>query len=503
MILRKPYAFLIKYFKIIHIVMFFLFAYLVFLIRPIYIYFADSISGNNYMYFENIASRYVSPILFIVVIVIMILAIAIFFLMRKKEKPILFYKLVILYTFVLLVVLIYFYFFFKSLNNTTYAPLRLVINRDIIMILYYLNFLYVGFSFIRAFGFDIKKFSFEKDRKDLKLEDADNEEYEVNINVEKEDVAHYFNRQKREFKYYFMENSRFFIIVGVVLIVSLSLYFGYNHFIANKVYSEKDSVTIGNITYTINKSLVTNIDKYGKKMDNNYLIAYLNIKNNGSKVTLNDQQFRLNIKDTYYYPGISSCDSFNDLGECYHDNEIGSNTNKEYIIVYKLEGKPSKMYFEILKNQKNYQYSKVKLSYKTSQKETINYEINKEFSINNISLQVKDFSITSKTSYVYEECYSKVCNKYTKMVIPKLGDKVLKITITNLSQLSDDFLKNYLGIKYRNNILYGSDINILARNNEDVYLGIPSLVHDEDRLLLIINTRDTEYDILLKEGKSE
>ena len=57
--------------------------------------------------------------------------------------------------------------------------------------------------------------------------------------------------------------------------------------------------------------------------------------------------------------------------------------------------------------------------------------------------------------------------------------------------------------QYRNNILYGSDINILARNNEDVYLGIPSLVHDEDRLLLIINTRDTEYDILLKEGKSE
>ena len=503
MILRKPYAFLIKYFKIIHIVMFFLFAYLVFLIRPIYIFFLESISGNNYMYFENIANRYVPPIVFIVVLVIMVLAIAIFFLMRKKEKPVLFYKLTIVYTFVLLVTLIYFYFFFKSLNNTNYAPLRIVVNRDIIMILYYLNFIFVGFSFIRAFGFDIKKFSFDKDRKELQMDAADREEYEVNINVEKEDILNYVNKQKREFKYYFMENSRFFIIVGSILILSLTLYFGYSHFVINKVYREKNNVTIGNITYTVNKSFVTNIDKYGKKMDNNFLIVYLNIKNNGNKTTLNDQQFRLNINNNYYYPATSSCDYFNDLGICYNDPEIASNSNKEYIIAYKLESKISKPYFEILKNKKNYQYSKVALSYKTSQKEIINYEINNTFNINDISIEVRNYSILNKTSYVYEECNNNSCNKYTKVVIPKLGDRVLKLTISNLDKLSDDFVKNYFGLKYRNNILYGSDIEILSRYNNDIYLGIPSMVHDEDRLSLVINTRDREYDVLLKEGKNE
>ena len=29
------------------------------------------------------------------------------------------------------------------------------------------------------------------------------------------------------------------------------------------------------------------------------------------------------------------------------------------------------------------------------------------------------------------------------------------------------------------------------------------MVHDEDRLSLVINTRDKEYDVLLKEGKNE
>ena len=53
------------------------------------------------MYFENMAIKYVSPLLFIVVIVLFAFGIAIFFLMRKKEKPVLYYKLVIAYSLLL------------------------------------------------------------------------------------------------------------------------------------------------------------------------------------------------------------------------------------------------------------------------------------------------------------------------------------------------------------------------------------------------------------------
>ena len=502
MILRKPYAFLIKYFRLIHIIMFILFTYLVFAIRPIYIFFANYISGNSYMYFDGIASKYVPVLLFIVVIVIMALAIGIFFLMRKKEKPVLFYKLVIIYTSVLFISLVYFYFFFSSLHNTNYAPLRIVINRDIILVIYLINFIYVGFSFIRAFGFDIKKFSFEKDRKELKLEEGDREEYEVNVNLEKEDILHYFNRQKREFKYYFMENSRFFIIVGIIVITSLLLYFGYNRFVINRIYQEKQSVNINNISYKVNKSLITSIDKYGRNTDSNFLIVYFNIKNIGKKITLNDQQFRININGDYYYPS-SSCDLFEDLGECYHDYDIGSSSEKDYILAYKLEKNPRKIYFEILKKKNGYEYSKVLLSQKKENREIVNYRMGEEFSINDINLKVYDYRMIDKTSYVYEECHNNQCVNYTKIVNPKLGERVLELKISNLNKLSDDFLNNYIGLKYRNNILYGSDIEILSRNNDSVYLSITRMVHDEDKMVLTINSRNKEYDVLLKEGLNE
>ena len=67
MILRKPYAFLIKYFKIIHIIMFIFFSYLVFSLRKIYMFFVNYIKTNNYIYFENMAKEYVTPIMFIMV----------------------------------------------------------------------------------------------------------------------------------------------------------------------------------------------------------------------------------------------------------------------------------------------------------------------------------------------------------------------------------------------------------------------------------------------------
>ena len=484
--------------------MFIIFAYLVFLLRPIYLVTTDSVKSNGYLYFENMASKYIPVILPIIIILVMAIGISIYFLMRKKEKPVLFYKIVIIYSIVLLITVIYYYFFFKSLSNTTYSPLRMVINRDISLLLYLANFFFVGFSFIRAFGFDIKKFSFDKDRKELMLEEADSEEYEVNINVEKDDILNYFNRQKRELKYYFQENSRFFIIILVIAFLSFGSYFLFNHFVVNKVYEQNENITIGNISYTILKSVTTNIDKYGKVSNNDFLVVYLNIKNSGKKVTLNDQQFRISINDEYYYPSTSYCDYFDDLGECYHDPEIASNINKEYIMVYKINKEYQDIYFEILKGKSTtYLYTKVKLSHKKLDRDIIDYNMEDNFEIGGNTHQILSFKILNKTSFIYEECKNNKCNKYTKLVNPKLGYQVLVLEINDLEKLDDAFLENYIGLKYRNNTLYGSDINVIDRYQKYVYLEIPNLVHQEDRLVLTINTRSTEYDILLKGGVNE
>ena len=52
MVIRKPYAFLIKYFKIIHIVIFITLIFLLFKLRAIYIFFKNKYI--NFLYFKGI-----------------------------------------------------------------------------------------------------------------------------------------------------------------------------------------------------------------------------------------------------------------------------------------------------------------------------------------------------------------------------------------------------------------------------------------------------------------
>ena len=47
MVLRRPYAFLIKYFKLIHIILFILFAYITFKANNIVTFFKDYILYNG------------------------------------------------------------------------------------------------------------------------------------------------------------------------------------------------------------------------------------------------------------------------------------------------------------------------------------------------------------------------------------------------------------------------------------------------------------------------
>ena len=96
MILRKPYAFLIKHFKIIHIILFLIFTYLVFEMRNIYMFFINYVKNNHYTYFENMANKYMNPFIFIMIILIIAFAISVYELMKKKEKPVLFYKILMI-----------------------------------------------------------------------------------------------------------------------------------------------------------------------------------------------------------------------------------------------------------------------------------------------------------------------------------------------------------------------------------------------------------------------
>ncbi len=501
MILRKPYALLIKYFKAIHILMFVSFGFFVFALRKIYMFFSLYIKESHFTYIENMSSIYVPWYLYVIVIILLGLAIGILLLMRKKEKPVLFYRIMIIFCALLLIAFIYFSFFFKSLDNTVYEPLRIVANRDISLFAYIINFFFVAFTFIRGFGFDIKKFSFDKDKKELHLEESDSEEYELNVNIEKDDVKSFFNRQKRELLYYARVNKTFLTVVAIIIVVSLGLYFYYDIFVLNKVYQEKEDVNIGRLVYRVNSSEVSEYDKYGRILSNkdDYLIINLTIINNEATGYLDQEALRVHIDDEYYYPEKSTCDLFSDLGNCYKNQELKVGSESNYIVVYKIKKEYKDIYLEILKNKRDeYQYSKVKLSYLKGNVQDINIKEGEEFEVDKSKIVINKHLLQDKVSYNYQECVLDKCNTFIKKVTPNTGEMILSLELDGIDNLTDDFISSAFGIKYNDKIFTGKEIEFKAKNNNTIYYSVPSFLKDTNGFVLLITVRGTRYNVLLE-----
>ena len=98
MILRKPYAFLIKHFKIIHLFLSIILGIILYKTNLIYKFIVNYINKSNYLklYVEpDISSVGIS--IFLLIALVLFIFVSIFILMKKKNKPTKFYTISILF----------------------------------------------------------------------------------------------------------------------------------------------------------------------------------------------------------------------------------------------------------------------------------------------------------------------------------------------------------------------------------------------------------------------
>ena len=93
MILRRPYAFLIKHFRLIHLILFILLAFITYNANNVLDFFKEYISANGNI--EVLSSNYINLFIYIVPVIIVGLSIMIYYLMKYKDKPKLFYIILI------------------------------------------------------------------------------------------------------------------------------------------------------------------------------------------------------------------------------------------------------------------------------------------------------------------------------------------------------------------------------------------------------------------------
>ena len=312
MVFRRPYAFLIKYFRLIHIILFILFAYITFKANSILTFFKDYINYKGSM--EIISSDYINVWIFIFSILIIGISIIIFFLMRYKKKPKLFYVITSIVSVISIILFLYLYGNIKVLESTSMAAREIRLLRDISRFNYWMLFIMCIPTLIRGLGFDIKKFNFNKDLQDL--------------NLSKED--------SRELKYYYAENKFFInIILGVVAVI-LILIFPFNKFVIHGTLSEKQMLSTRYFNFKVIDSYVSDRNRISR--DNAYVIVKFSTKGKISKYNFKLDNFVLKSKNNDYIPSLKYYYYFDDIGTGYKREELATNKYNEYILHIYISG---------------------------------------------------------------------------------------------------------------------------------------------------------------------
>lgn len=343
MILRRPYAFLIKHFRFIHLILFILFAYIAVKANGILSFFKEYISINGNI--EVIASNYTSSFIYISIVLIIALSVVIYLLMRYKNKPRTLYVFTILISIVSLVMFIYLFSNIKELETTVMSGKAIRLLRDISRINFWALCIISIPILVRGLGFDIKKFNFTKDIADLKLEEKDSEEVEVSVDISTNTIKRTGNRLGRELRYYYIENKFIINIILAVVVVILIIMFPFNKFVINRDINEGDGLNTNYFNLKIEDSFISERNRISK--NNSYVILIIDVKGKVNNYSLKLDEFVLKGENNDYIPSLKYYNYFKDLGVGYDKEVLDTNEYKKYLLIYNIKNEDKDSNFSL------------------------------------------------------------------------------------------------------------------------------------------------------------
>lgn len=523
MVLKKPYAFLIKYFKVLHLILAGLMIYLSVKINLITNLF-DKLSDNISIFLEGISAKYVNGFMYLVIILIIGIAFVIWFLMKKKQKPTNYYLCLIVYYFILLVFLIVYASALSSLEEVSMTNNALRAYKDISFLLPIGQYYFIVIAILRGIGFNIKQFNFSKDIKELEISEEDSEEIEINLSSNIYRFKRNIRKYIRELKYYFFENKYWILIVLGLIVISVLIYFFVNYKFVNSNYSQGNSVIAGQYNVFVNNVFITDKDLYGNLVSKNkkYVIIDLRLRNMYyQSLELDTKKFVLDIQGDYYYPTSSKNSSFKDLGNPYDYKYLESNKDYNYLLIYEINNniKTNKMKLKIYKSldydKNRAKFINIKLKSQTlkNEQEISQIKVSEEITINDSKFNITSFDVINKYEYNYELCVEKTCAIKTGVIIPDdiLNKKLLRIDyeldiqkeslLNKFIKSGKNFFDTFATLAYTYNGNKNS-IKINSKFNDNVsniiFLEVNKEIENASEIELIVNTRQNKYIYKLK-----
>lgn len=466
MIIRKPYAFLIRHFRKIHILLLVLCGFIYYKNMQLTSFIAEFMNLQTYDAYAEPIGKYVSLGALLSMVIIIIGSLLLLILLRHKKKPWKLYILPIAEYFLILMTFIAAKGFFDSYTgNLETAAIRAI--RDFMTIATVIQYPTMIVFLIRILGVDLNKFNFQMDQEYLELNQEDREELEINVEFDKESLKRGVKRLTRNLNYFYQEH-KLVVNSAITVLLILFLYNTYIYvFVTNKSYKEGQSLDTNGYTITLNNSYYTDKDYTGNIISevNSFVILDLTIKNNYSmrEVDLNKYHIMNGITD-YTTTDKTYGTEFQDYGKTYEKKELKHNEELNLIMVFRVDKKLSPKRFvlyyqEFDKNGKPY-LRKIKLNVNNvteieeQKKIQLGEELNFTLKKKKENVVFDDYQFLDETAYTYRVCNSSNCQSTTANYIANEGFKILKISFaSNNFEGKDmiDFSTKYGKINYIDN----------------------------------------------------
>lgn len=534
MILRKPYAFLIKYFKVIHLILTLLLVYILYKSNKLFSFFDEYLSLGTYKVIDDLSNIYIGPYVYLSIFSAIIISIIIFMLMRKKEKPIKYYVVLVVYYIALVVGLLFASSQLDNIGNNVINVMALRICRDVLLVLFLAQIPFVLTSLVRSVGFNIKKFNFQRDLMELEVDSKDNEEFELDVDIDSNDVKTRFRRRLRIIGYVLKENKIMVMtLIGLVLIIVGTLTYKFIY-IENKTYKEEETFTANGLNITVLSSYQLDTDLFGNDISSgkySYTVVRVKVKNlKDIETKVSTKNFTLKIgKELIYNSSIKEKESFIPLGNTDEIISLSNSEEKIFIVIFKVD----KMYknkekmmeyagsYKIDDGERIYNIQKIKLSprgiknkkevKKVKLGETLNFS---ESILNNTNITINSFEIENKFMYSYKQCMG-VCYTFNDYIVTKNKKYNTTIMKLDMSVHIDEKIYNYRllnnlipSIGHIRYVLNGKEYN-QNFNIDDItpsvvkthkYFEVKKEVKDAEKVYLDFIILDKVYIYVLKEA---
>ena len=525
MVLRKPLAFLIKHFKFIHFLLAAICIYLIYKTSSILVFFNEYMASSATVLSTQVAGIYVTPFMCFLILVMLLGSTLILTILRLKEKPTKFYIYHIFAYVIVLAIFLYSYTILETLEDKLLEIQTLELCRDLIMISILLQNVSLMWLGIRAVGFDIKSFHFNENLDELQIDEKDNEEFEVDLDVDKHVYTRYYRKMKRFIRYMVKEN-KLLVTLSILIVIGISCYIVYlNHGVYEEELTLNQTFRTNEFIINIENSYYTNTDYKNNilKEDTGFVILRINVKNATTlEKVLKTGRFSLLIGDYTYHETTEYKDKFIDLGITYLSQPI-IKEGKTYLLTFPIADtlKNKKMILkymdtndlEININVTPFDLTQQRLGTTISVTGDMDFS---ETPLKKSILNIREVTFANEFKIPYQYCYDEKC--YDSYEYIKSSDKTSKTLVKLIGTLNVD---ESLNIGIRNDIhkligYYGSFIYkkngqekkvtgnfkrvypTKTKGVEEYYIEVDKEVLTAEEVSLVLNMRGYIYTYRLK-----